>query len=193
MEKAFLFPNTWQEDLDEYVAYCKISSDVYNTLLQTRHRNMFLNVDEKHETESLGCQANRFSHVVTDESYRKFYLINNILLKMWFNSLSVNKNSVEIQWLFKIHFYWISFQSLGSKPPVSIAASSNLKHKSIANETYWHNGMSLLRMHFPPFLQYPSGQSANIKVKIVISPYFLLHLLSDFQNVKIFTLVLLSA
>lgn len=110
------------------------------------------------------------------------------------NSLSVNKNSIDIQWLFKIHFYQISFQSLGSKPSVSTAAFSNFKHKSIANKTYWHNGISSLMMHFPPFLQYSSGQAANVKVKIVISPSFTLHLsLSDFQNGKIFTPVFLSA
>lgn len=147
---------------------------------------------EAWDTENLRCQANRLSHVMTDESYRKFFLINNIILKMWFNSLSVHKNSVDIQRLLKIHFYGMLFQFLESKPPLSTAAFSNIKQKSVANETYWHNGMSSLMMHFPPFLQYSSGQTANIKVKIVISPSLLLHLsLSAFQNGKILTPVLL--
>lgn len=38
-----------------------------------------------------GCQANRFSHVKIDESYRKFYSISNILLKILFHSATVNK------------------------------------------------------------------------------------------------------
>lgn len=50
---------------------------------------------------------------------------------MWFNSLSVNKNSVDIQRLLKIHFYRMSFQSPGSKPPLSTAAFSNLKQNQL--------------------------------------------------------------
>lgn len=62
----------------------------------------------------------------------------------------------------------MSFQSLGNKTALSTAPFPNFKHKSIPNETYWHNGMSSLMMHLPPFLQYSSGQTANIKVKIII-------------------------
>lgn len=51
---------------------------------------------EIRDTENWRCQASRFSHVMTDESYRQFYLITNILLTMWFKSATVNKNSVEI-------------------------------------------------------------------------------------------------
>lgn len=121
------------------------------------------------DTENLRCQANRLSHVMIDESYRKFYLINNILLKMWFSSVTVNKNNADIPRLLKIHFYWMSLQSLGNKTALSTAPFPNFKHKSIPNETYWHSGMSSLITHLPPFLQYSSGQTANIKVKIIIS------------------------
>lgn len=37
-------------------------------------KHVFLNVDVKHETENLGFQANRFPHIMTDESYRTFIL-----------------------------------------------------------------------------------------------------------------------
>jgi len=56
--------------------------------------------------------------------------------------------------------------------------------------------MSSLMMHLPPFLQYSSGQTANVKVKITIEipPPSLLYLsLPHFQNGRIFTPVILGA
>lgn len=103
-----------------------------------------------------------------DESYRKFYWISNILLKILFHSATINKCMLGME-TFKNTFLLSVISVHMGKKKIKYYFNSSFPQSELQinpHETYWHKGMSSLMMQVPPFLQYSSGQTTKIKVKI---------------------------
>lgn len=100
-----------------------------------------------------------------DESYRKFYWISNILLKILFHSATVNKCMLGME-MFKNTFLLSVISVHRGEKKILFQQFLSPVWTAEPHETYWHKGMSSLMMQVPPFLQYSSGQTTKIKVKI---------------------------